>query len=124
MRWARYDFRHDQAEATARYYRSIIDNYYEANLQARPDAAEHGAEISAQPRPAFRYPAWMFEDLTIPADGLSPKLPTLTRKPGFRVVTTNGSGPPSSHAASESKSGPVGLTGKPPERAASGTETD
>ena len=87
-RWARYDFRHDQAEAIARDYRSVIDNYYEVNLQARPDAAEHGAEISAQPRPIFRYPPWMFEDLTIPEDGLSgTKLPTPTRKPGFRVVT-------------------------------------
>ena len=97
-RWARYDFRYDQAEAVARYYRSVIDNYYEVNLQARPDAAEHGAEVSAQPRPVFRYPAWMFEDLTIPEQGLSDsQLPTPTRRPGFRVVTpadANPSGTP------------------------------
>ena len=87
-RWARYDFRYDQAEAVARYYRSVIDNYYEVNLQARSDAEEHGAEISAQPRPVFRYPGWMFEDLTIPERGLSDsQLPTKTRQPGFRVVS-------------------------------------
>jgi hypothetical protein len=93
VRWARYDLRHDQAETTARYYRSVMDNYYEVNLQTRSDAADQGAEISAQPRPSFRYPAWMFEDLSIPEEALDTKLPTKTRHPGFRrVQTTNGTG--------------------------------
>jgi hypothetical protein len=86
-RWATYGDYRSTAEAVGRYYRSIIDNYYEANLQARADAAEHGAEISSQPRPMFRYPSWMFEDYTIPEEGFdSSDLPTHASYLGFRLV--------------------------------------
>ena len=85
-RWARYNFRRDQAEAIGRYYRSIIDNYYSVNIQSRPDATDHGAEISSHPRPIIRYPGWMFEDLTIPESGITTSsIPSDTSRLGYRL---------------------------------------